>query len=83
MIQPQTMLTVADNTGARKLMCIRILGSNKKSAVIGDKIVGVIKEATPNMSIKTSDIVKAIIVRTKKIFVEMTVCIFDLMIMLL
>ena len=66
MIYPQTILTVADNTGARKVMCIRILGGNKKYAEIGDIIIAVVKEAIPNMPIKRSDVVKAIIVRTKK-----------------
>jgi large subunit ribosomal protein L14 len=59
-------LTVADNTGAKKVMCIRILGGNKKYAEIGDTIIAVVKEAIPNMPIKRSDIVRAIIVRTKK-----------------
>lgn len=66
MIYPQTMLTVADNTGAKKVMCIRILGGNKKYAEIGDTIIAVVKEAIPNMPVKRSDIVRAIIVRTKK-----------------
>jgi len=66
MIYPQTILTVADNTGAKKLMCIRILGGNRKYGKIGDTIIGVIKEAIPNMPIKRSDIVRAIIVRTSK-----------------
>ena len=66
MIQSQTYLTVADNTGARKIMCIRILGNNKKYGYIGDTIIGVVKEATPNMPIKKSDIVRAVVVRTKK-----------------
>ena len=66
MIYPQTMLTVADNTGAKKVMCIQILGGNKKYAKIGDNIIAVVKEALPNMPIKRSDIVRAIIVRTKK-----------------
>ena len=66
MIYPQTMLTVADNTGAKKVMCIRILGGNKKYAEIGDTIIAVVKEAIPNMPIKRSNVVKAIIVRTKK-----------------
>ena len=66
MIYPQTILTVADNTGAKKVMCIRILGGNKKYAEIGDIIIAVVKEAIPNMPIKRSDVVKAIIVRTKK-----------------
>ena len=66
MIYPQTLLTVADNTGARKIMCIRVLGGNRKYAKIGDTIIGVVKEAIPNMPIKRSDIVRAIIVRTTK-----------------
>jgi large subunit ribosomal protein L14 len=66
MIYPQTMLTVADNTGAKKVMCIRVLGGNKKYAGIGDTIIAVVKEALPNMPVKRSDVVRAIIVRTKK-----------------
>nr|QYB19212.1 ribosomal protein L14 [Climaconeis cf. scalaris]QYB19364.1 ribosomal protein L14 [Climaconeis cf. scalaris] len=66
MIYPQTILTVADNTGAKKVMCIRVLGGNKKYAKIGDTIIAVVKEATPNMPIKRSDVVRAVIVRTKK-----------------
>jgi large subunit ribosomal protein L14 len=66
MIYPQTILTVADNTGARKVMCIRVLGGNKKYAEIGDSIIAVVKEAIPNMPIKRSDVVRAIVVRTKK-----------------
>ena len=66
MIYPQTMLTVADNTGAKRVMCIRVLGGNKKYAKIGDTIIAVVKEAIPNMPIKRSDVVRAIIVRTKK-----------------
>ena len=68
MIQPQTCLTVADNTGAKKIMCIRVLGSNRKYARVGDIIIGVVKEALPNMVIKRSSIVRAVIVRTKKTF---------------
>ena len=60
------MLTVADNTGARKIMCIRVLGGNRKYAKIGDTIIGVVKDAIPNMPIKRSDIVRAIVVRTAK-----------------
>jgi large subunit ribosomal protein L14 len=66
MIYPQTMLTVADNTGAKKIMCIKILGGSKKYAKIGDTIIGVVKEAIPNMPVKRSDIIRAVIVRTKK-----------------
>ena len=61
------MLAVADNTGAKKVMCIRVLGSNKKYAKIGDTVLAVVKEAIPNMPIKRSDIIRATIVRTKKI----------------
>lgn len=67
MIQPQSYLNVADNSGARKLMCIRILGSsNGKYANIGDIIIAVVKEAVPNMSLKKSEVVRAVIVRTRK-----------------
>lgn len=66
MIYPQTILTIADNTGAKKAMCIRVLGGSKKYAEIGDTIIAVVKEAIPNMPIKRSDIIRAIIVRTKK-----------------
>lgn len=66
MIQPQTYLTVADNTGAKQIMCIRVLGNNRKYANVGDVIIGVVKNALPNMAIKRSSIVRAVIVRTKK-----------------
>lgn len=66
MIYPQTILTVADNTGAKKVMCIRVLGGNKKYAKIGDTIIAVVKEAIPNMPVKRSDVVRAVVVRTKK-----------------
>ena len=66
MIQPQSYLNVADNSGAKKIMCIRVLGSsNPIYAGIGDIIIGVVKDASPNMNIKRSDIVRAVIVRTK------------------
>ena len=66
MIQPQTYLSVADNTGAKKLMCIRVLGNNRKYANVGDIIIGVVKDALPNMPVKRSSLVRAVIVRTKK-----------------
>jgi large subunit ribosomal protein L14 len=67
MIQPQSYLNVADNSGARKLMCIRVLGGNQKQfANIGDVIIGVVKDAIPNMALKKSDIVQAVIVRSCK-----------------
>jgi large subunit ribosomal protein L14 len=66
MIQTQTRLQVADNTGARELMCIRVLGGgNRRYANIGDVIVAVVKDASPNMPVKKSDIVKAVVVRSK------------------
>ena len=67
MIQNQSYLNIADNSGAKKIMCIRVLGSsNPKYAYIGDVIVAVVKDALPNMPIKRSDIVRAVVVRTKK-----------------
>ena len=67
MIQPRSMLQVADNTGARLVMCIRVLGSsNRRYAGIGDVIVGVVKEAAPNMTVKKSEIVYGVIVRARK-----------------
>jgi large subunit ribosomal protein L14 len=67
MIQPQTYLRVADNTGARELMCIRVLGGGKqRAATVGDIIIAVVKDATPNMPVKKSDVVRAVIVRTRK-----------------
>ena len=66
MIQPQTILNIADNTGAKKILCIRVLGGNKKYANIGDIIIGVVKESLPRMAVKRSDIVRAVVVRTKK-----------------
>jgi large subunit ribosomal protein L14 len=64
MIQTQSFLNVADNSGARKLMCIRVLGF--KEGNIGDTIIAVVKDAIPNMPTKKSDIVRAVIVRTSK-----------------
>ncbi|MFN8654826.1 MAG: 50S ribosomal protein L14 [Candidatus Obscuribacterales bacterium] len=66
MIQAQTRLTVADNTGARELMCIRVMGSsNRRYASVGDVIVAVVKDALPNMPVKKSEVVKAVIVRVR------------------
>ncbi len=65
MIQPQSRLKVADNSGAKEIMCIRILGgSHVKSANIGDIIVASVKTATPGGVVKKKDVVKAVIVRT-------------------
>ncbi|KAM6545119.1 hypothetical protein CsatB_025855 [Cannabis sativa] len=67
MIQPQTQLNVADNSGAGKLMCIRIIGaSNRRYAHIGDVIVAVIKEAIPNTPLDRSEVIRAVIVHTSK-----------------
>ncbi|MCY0863339.1 MAG: 50S ribosomal protein L14 [Sulfobacillus sp.] len=66
MIQPQTRLQVADNTGAKELMCIRVLGgSYRKYGNIGDVIVASVKSAAPGGMVKKGDVVKAVIVRTK------------------
>ena len=67
MIQTETRLRVADNSGAKELLCIRILGgTSRKSANIGDVIVCAVKEASPGGMVKKGDVVKAVIVRTKK-----------------
>ena len=61
------MLSVADNSGAKIVMCIRVLGSsNRRYAGIGDLITGVVKSADPNMTVKKSEIVLAVVVRTRK-----------------
>jgi large subunit ribosomal protein L14 len=67
MIQMQTILDVADNSGAKKLFCIKVLGGSKrKYAGIGDIIVASVKEAIPNSKVKKGDVVKAVVVRTAK-----------------
>jgi large subunit ribosomal protein L14 len=67
MIQMKTKLKVADNTGAKIIQCIRILGGSKRRyGRVGDLIVGVVKEAEPRREIKVHDIVRAVIIRTKK-----------------
>ncbi len=67
MVQMQTVLDVADNSGAKKLFCIKVLGGSKrKYAGIGDIIVASVKEALPNSKVKKGDVVKAVIVRTAK-----------------
>jgi len=66
MIQEYTMLSVADNSGAKRAMCFRILGgTKKKSATIGDVVVVTIKEAIPGGTVKKSEVCKAVVVRTK------------------
>jgi len=67
MIQQQSRLKVADNTGAKEIMCIRCLGgSHRKFAGVGDVIVASVKNAMPNGTVKKGEVVKAVIVRTKK-----------------
>jgi large subunit ribosomal protein L14 len=67
MIQPFTRLKVADNTGAREVMCIRVLkGSNARYGRVGDVIVASVKDAAPNSSIKKGEVVRAVIVRTQR-----------------
>jgi large subunit ribosomal protein L14 len=67
MIQQFSRLKVADNSGAREVMCITVLkGSQPKYGGVGDVIVGAVKVATPNMPVKKGDVIKAVVVRTKK-----------------
>ena len=67
MIQMQTYLKVADNTGAKELMCIRVLGgSRRRYANIGDVVVASVKKAAPGGQVKKGDVVRAVIVRTRK-----------------
>jgi len=67
MIQQQSMLTVADNTGAKQIMCIRVLGGSfRKYANIGDVIVAAVKDSSPGGVVKKGEVVKAVVVRTKK-----------------
>ena len=67
MVQQQSILKVADNTGAKEIMCIRCLGgSHRKVAKIGDVIIASVKTATPGGVVKKGDVVKAVIVRTKR-----------------
>ena len=67
MVQVQTMLKVADNTGAKKLQCIRVLGGNKKRyAKVGDIVTVTVKEAVPHSTVKKGEVLQAVIVRTKK-----------------
>ena len=67
MIRPQPRLRVADNTGAREIMCIRVLaGGNKQYADVGDVIVASVKQAQPGGAVKKGEVVKAVVVRTAK-----------------
>ena len=67
MIQQQTLLKVADNSGAKEILCIRVLGgSTRRYASVGDIIVATVKDATPGGVVKKGDVVKAVVVRTVK-----------------
>jgi len=71
MIQPQTRLRVADNTGAKEIMCIRVMGgSNRKYAGVGDIIIGAVKQANPGGAVKKGEVVRAVVVRTAKEYVR-------------
>ena len=72
MIQTETVLNVADNSGAKKVLCIRVLGGTRRRyARIGDVIVVTVKEAIPNAKVKKGDVLKAVVVRTAKEFQRM------------
>ncbi|MDO4987946.1 MAG: 50S ribosomal protein L14 [Synergistes sp.] len=67
MIQLRTVLNVADNSGAKRILCVQVKGGSfRKVGTVGDVIVGAVREATPNGNVKKGDVVKAVIVRTKK-----------------
>lgn len=67
MIQPQTRLKIADNTGAKQIMCIKVLGgSRRRYARVGDVIVASVKTATPNGTVKKKEVIRAVVVRTHK-----------------
>ena len=67
MIQPQTRLRIADNTGAKEIMCIKVLGGSKRRyARVGDIIVASVKVATPNGTVKKKEVVKAVVVRSRR-----------------
>lgn len=67
MIQQESVLNVADNSGAKKVLCIRVLGgSYRRYGSIGDVIIGTVKEAMPNSEVKKGDVIRAVVVRCKK-----------------
>ena len=67
MIQQESRLKVADNSGAREVLCIRVLGGTRRRyARVGDSIIATVKEATPNAPVKKGDVVRCVVVRTKK-----------------
>ena len=65
MIQTESRLTVADNSGAKEILCIRVLGGTRRRyAYVGDVIIGTVKSATPNITVKKAEVVRAVVVRT-------------------
>jgi large subunit ribosomal protein L14 len=67
MIQQESKLRVADNTGAREILCIRVMGgSHRRYARVGDEIVGTVKQATPQGAVKKGEVVRAVVVRTRR-----------------
>lgn len=84
MIQQETRLKVADNTGAKEILCIRVMGgSTRRYANVGDIIVASVKDATPGGVVKKGDVVKAVVVRSVRAFVVKTVLTLSLTRMLL
>ena len=82
MIQEQTMLNVADNSGARRVMCIKVLGgSHRRYAGVGDIIKITIKEAIPRGKVKKGDVLKAVVCAPRRVFVALTVLSFASMVM--
>ena len=79
MIQTQSMLEVADNSGAKSLLCIKVLGGSKRRyARVGDIIVASIKDCLPSSKVKSGEVIRAVVVRTKKNSDVRTVAILDL-----
>ena len=81
MIQQESRLKVADNSGAKEVLVIRVLGGNKTFGTVGDVVVATVKKATPNGTIKAGKVVKAVVVRTRNQLEEVMVLILDLMTM--
>ena len=81
MIQQESRLKVADNSGAKEVLVIRVLGGNKRVGSLGDVVVCTVKKATPNGTIKAGKVVKAVIARTVNLLEDLTEVILDSMIM--